>query len=1001
MQKISHVIFLLIILSHVSTRINAQQCNATASANGGTAVVDICYGDQVTLSATGGCPNYVLNNDFNNGTPGTGWSATNQAMFTNPCAPHSPDGTIYMWMGSTSTAPRILTTIPFDVSTGGTIQFEMRYAVQSQSSPCEGPDLYNEGIAVEYSINGGSNWSTIAYYAPNGNILSNIPGSTSPGTSGQTPFTVWTTQTLTIPAAAQTISTMFRWAQTASTSAVYDHWGLDNVSILVPPPTINVWWSHGATGFDPPAVTPLSTTTYTVYVSDGATTAQSSVVVNVNPIPDSPFTVTTPVCEDEMSIITYTGTASASASYNWDFVGGTVISGTGQGPYQVLWANSGNKNVTLTVTENGCSSAVTTMQVVVNPNPIPTGLNYNPVCINNTLQLQSDNVAGATYTWTGPSGFSSNVQNPSVPNFIAINEGYYVLSLIDGNGCTASDSILVNLSPNPVADAGQDVTICIGEQAILSASGGATYQWSTGQTGSDITVTPLLTTTYTVTVANDFGCTDSDNVVVNVIDINNAFTVNNVLCNGGNSGSLIVTPSGGISPYSYQWSTGETNASISNLPIGTYTVTVTDNNGCVEVSTQIISEPPAMTSQIANITNVSCYLGNDGTALLNINGGTLPYSYNWSPAGGNGNPGVGFSEGTYYVTITDVNYCTAYDTVTITQPEELISSITEHTDASCFGSSDGSAVSEAEGGTLPYYFNWNTNPPQYIQNPVNMSAGTYTLSVTDANGCLSTSQVTIGQPPDISIILNPVNEHCLNSCDGEITSNISGGTPPYQYSWSNSEQVQNISDLCANTYTITVTDSVNCTKTASVDILTNTFINASAIFSPETGGSPLNVQFTYTGSTAATYEWDFGDGSAINNDQNPIHTYIVDGEVPETFTITLNVNTGFPDYCEDTYTLSILVHPPSSLEIPNVFTPNGDGYNDNFEIKSISIETMEVTIYNRWGKKVAEWNSIDGKWDGTINSGATASEGTYYYILKAKGIDNIEYDKQGTVSLVR
>ncbi|OPZ98963.1 MAG: hypothetical protein BWY70_01101 [Bacteroidetes bacterium ADurb.Bin408] len=301
-------IFLPIIILGITVSLKAQQCTVTAYANGAQATVQICLGDSVALTSVGNCNNYVLNNDFNNGTPGTGWSATNQAMFTNPCQPNSPDGTIYFWMGSTSPAPRNLTTVDFDISQGGSIQFEMRYSIQAANSPCEGPDEYDEGMAIQYSTNGGSTWTTIEYYAPNGDILNYIPTASTPGASGNTPFTVWTTRTVPIPAPAWTPSTRFRWAQTSSTSEVFDHWGLDNVSIQVPPPLITYWWSHGPTVQNPPAVFPTTTTTYTVYMSDGTDTVQSSVNVIVHPIPTSTFTAVSPVCVGNTSTITYTGT---------------------------------------------------------------------------------------------------------------------------------------------------------------------------------------------------------------------------------------------------------------------------------------------------------------------------------------------------------------------------------------------------------------------------------------------------------------------------------------------------------------------------------------------------------------------------------------------------------------------------------------------------------------------------------------------------------------------
>jgi len=499
-----------------------SQCNVTAYGNGGTTQIQICLGDIVTLTATGGCPNYVLNNDFNDGTPGTGWSATNQAMFNNPCAPHSPDGTIYLWMGSTSTAPRNITTVDFDVSMGGDIQFEMRYAVQGAASPCEGPDLYNEGIAVQYSTNGGSTWNTIEYYAPNGDVLTFIPTGTSPGVSAgvQTPFTVWTTRLVPIPPAAQTTSTRFRWAQTISTSNVYDHWGLDNVSILVPPPTIEVWWSHGATGYTPGDVNPTQNTTYTVYLTDGNDTVQSSVDVIVNPIPTSDFTVTSPVCVGNPATVTYTGSAAAGANYSWNFAGGTVLSGSGQGPYQVFWQNPGTHNIELTLIENGCQSITTSNPVLVNPKPTPPNISYNPPCMFDDFQQFADTIPGAIYSWTGPGGFSSNQQNPIINNIETANAGTYSLFITDVNGCVSdivSHNVTILNLPN-VSFSGSPISGCVPLTVNFSNTTPAAdaFFWEFGDNAVDNTgASPVHTYTQpgsydvTLTVTDNNGCTNT------------------------------------------------------------------------------------------------------------------------------------------------------------------------------------------------------------------------------------------------------------------------------------------------------------------------------------------------------------------------------------------------------------------------------------------------------------------------------------------------------------
>jgi len=193
MKKISYLLAAALI---AATSFNAfSQCSVEAFP---ADIITITCGESQTidLTAFGNSGNQVLNNDFNDGTAGTGWDATPAATFTNPCV-DSPDGTIYMWMGDATPQPRILTTLPFDLTLGGTICFEMRYSIQADPAPCEGPDLPDEGVYLQYSIDNGSTWTTINYFDPNG---------------GYDPvLTTWQQYCFPIPPAAQTPSTKIRW----------------------------------------------------------------------------------------------------------------------------------------------------------------------------------------------------------------------------------------------------------------------------------------------------------------------------------------------------------------------------------------------------------------------------------------------------------------------------------------------------------------------------------------------------------------------------------------------------------------------------------------------------------------------------------------------------------------------------------------------------------------------------------------------------------------------
>ena len=253
------------------------QCDVTANSTNS----EITCGECVTLSHVGSTSgNISFEEDFNT-QPLTGWSFTQQATFTNPCSPNGVDGTDHLWMGDQSAAPRSLETLPLNFGpavapAGGTVCFDMLFAAQGDASPCEGPDEPQEGVYLQYSINGGATWVTITYFDPNG---------------GNDPQLVnWNNWCFPIPPAALTNNVQFRWFQDADSGAQYDHWGIDNVQIIVNDPNVQYVWQHdnyttNLPGDNPTQVCPLATATYTVNMTSSTGTCTDNVqVVVVNPV---------------------------------------------------------------------------------------------------------------------------------------------------------------------------------------------------------------------------------------------------------------------------------------------------------------------------------------------------------------------------------------------------------------------------------------------------------------------------------------------------------------------------------------------------------------------------------------------------------------------------------------------------------------------------------------------------------------------------------------------
>jgi hypothetical protein len=263
------------------------------------------------------------------------------------------------------------------------------------------------------------------------------------------------------------------------------------------------------------------------------------------------------------------------------------------------------------------------------------------------------------------------------------------------------------------------------------------------------TASGLTAGTYTVTVTDANGCTDQKTVTITQPTLLTSSTTQiNVSCYGGINGSATVTANGGTTPYSYSWNTSpiKTTTTVNGLTAGTYTVTVTDGNGCVITQLVTITQPPLLTSNI-NSTNVTCFGLNNGTATVNATGGTAPYTYIWSTTPAQASQtATGLSPGSYTATVTDSKGCTSSSTVTITQPIALYQVNSFGTPVSCYGGSNGSSTIQVGGGTSPYSYSWNTVPVQTTNTATGLSAGFYTMTVTDANGCMSSFMASVTQP---------------------------------------------------------------------------------------------------------------------------------------------------------------------------------------------------------------------------------------------------------------
>jgi len=556
--------------------------------------------------------------------------------------------------------------------------------------------------------------------------------------------------------------------------------------------------------------------------------------------------------------------------------------------------------------------------------------------------------------------------------------GTYMATVTDAHGCTitASTAITQPAALTATASTITHVSCNGGNNGSVSVVPGGgttpyTYIWNTIPVQTTATATGLVASTYMATVTDAHGCTitASATIAQPVTLTALASTVANVSCKGGNNGSVTVTPGGGVTPYAYSWNTTpvQTTATASGLPAGTYMATVTDANGCVTTASSSVTEPDLLTAASA-AGAIKC---NGGTTTVTVTaaGGTMPYT-------GTGEFTV--SAGTYNYTATDANGCSAITSITITEPTAL-SLVTTSKNASCNNGNDGEAIVTVTGGTAPYNYIWDSNTGnQTGSTATGLKIGTYNVTVTDNNGCTQVAQVTVGgEASSIEITSAITAPTCNGASNGSIKVDVSGGTIPYAYNWSNGGSGNAITGLVAGVYIVTVTDAVGCAKSLAITETQPDSIDA-VLVSPQynngynvsgNNGTDGRILSTVTGGTQPyIYAWSNG------------------GTTPDLQNLSAGVY--YLKITDDNgclYNGSITLSAPSVLEMPTGFTPNGDGKNDLFVIHGIdAYPDNKLVVFNRWGNEVFSAYRYNNTWNGS-SEGNTLPDGTYFVVLTING----------------
>ena len=629
------------------------------------------------------------------------------------------------------------------------------------------------------------------------------------------------------------------------------------------------WTPGNPTGDGTANVSGLCAGTYTVTVFDNTGVCTDTGVVVIT---EPPILAANPISTNVLCFGACNGTATSiptggTLPYAFDWTPGTP---TGDGTASII--NLCPNTYTVTVTDgNGCTnsqSVTITQPAALNDGATFTNVTCNGACDGTATANPTGGTAGYTYLWS---------TGAVTPGITGLCPGSYTVTVTDANLCTNSGTVVITQPNSLSVSAVPTALACNGDCdgiAVATISGGTapfTIDWTPGAPIGDgtTTISSLCSGTYTVDIVDANGCpATASTTIFEPTALVLTSSVTNVTCFGACDGTASAIAGGGTPGYSYLWLPGAaTTSSISGLCPGSYTVTVTDLNGCTISDTVTITQPTQVLANPSVITNISCagVIPCDGSATAVPSGGTPPYSlFDWSPGApaGDGTPTVtGLCAGTYNVTILDANLCPSTMPITITQPLALSAPITSST-SSC-NVCNGSATVTPAGGTLPYTYLWM---PTGQTTPIATGLCpnvTYTVTVTDANGCVASSTVTIMQTIIISITTSPTTLSCFGACDGIVTANAAGGTIPYSFIWSGASGTVSLTQtavgLCAGTYTVNVSDAAGCFNSDSITFTNPPLLTVSAVSVNETCSGSCDGTGTASGvggTGALSYSWN-------------------------------------------------------------------------------------------------------------------------------------------------
>jgi gliding motility-associated-like protein len=789
--------------------------------------------------------------------------------------------------------------------------------------------------------------------------------------------------------------------------------------------------------------------TYTItYQTAGVCPNSSSITINITNAPSAAFSYTTPLCSSSANPLPAFGSGASAGSFS--STSGLSFVNVNTGEIDLANSTPGTYTVVNSIAAaGGCAAAADSATITIEQSATVTAGADNSVCEASSATL-AGSIGGSavTGTWTSSgSGTFNNINDPAAvytPSAADVAAGSVTLTFTtdDPSGVCGVVSDDMVLTVNPLDSAafnyGGATTFCqSGTNPVATITG-----MPGGSFSSDINLVFISASTGEINLAaSSLGahdiyytttgiCPNTDTLSITITSAPSTdFTFAAAYCAteadpapvfgaGATAGVFTATPSGLI----IDPSTGVIDLSASTA--GAYTVynTIAAAGGCamsmdsvtvtVDVAPLVEAGPNAAICAGDTYTMTGDSIGGSATSLTWTSGGTGSFAGAgtlnavYTPSAAD----IAAGSVVLYMTTDDpAGACSSVtDSITLTiNPTPAAPGIASTMISVCNGSPVGPITVTTTGGTVTWYSDSALTTVVSNSNPFTPPVPTASISywVTETLGTCEGPATQV----DIVVFALPIADTtgvtitAANCGDptGAITGvTVTSGQPPFTYQWLDSLGAiagmnADLTSALPGVYGLLITDSNGCTATAGPFTIGSTAgVVAAFTATPTTGETPLTVNFTNASTGAVSYLWQFG---TIDTDTatNPVYVILPLGQFPVCLIATNSAG------CSDTVCSNIDVYINSVFVIPNVFTPNGDGTNDIFGVSGVGLATMDAEVYNRWGQKEFEWHTVNGGWDGRTASGVEAPDGTYYFMIKAKGIDGKEYFEKGSFSLIR